>query len=105
MKTIIDTSLKTPEEIAIDITQLMDEIELMLSESTSQHAEEKVALLRFREADLPSRLTEFCAAAKGCAAAGARRTDEFVRANPYQAGFIALGVGVALGALLSRRAR
>jgi ElaB/YqjD/DUF883 family membrane-anchored ribosome-binding protein len=35
--------------------------------------------------------------------AGAKATDEVIRANPYKAVGIALGVGVLVGYLLNRR--
>ena len=43
--------------------------------------------------------------AKQRVAAGARCTDEAIRANPYQSLAIAAGVGVVVGVLLGRRNR
>jgi len=42
-----------------NITQLMDEAEQMLSDSTSQHAEGQIEQLRARGDDLQKRITEF----------------------------------------------
>lgn len=43
------------------------------------------------------------ASAKRNAAAVARRTDEAVRAKPYQALFLAAGVGLLIGLWVGRR--
>ena len=99
----IPPSQKEANELISDITQLMAEAEEMLSESTSHHAEEKVALLSSRYDRSPERLVERYVSAKTKLAAMARRTDETIRACPYEALLIALGVGVLLGASLRRR--
>ena len=94
---------KNADALIADISRLMAEAEEMLSESTSQHAEEKVALLRERESEAAQRLAERYAATKAKISAAARRTDEVIRANPYESLAIALGVGVLLGACFCRR--
>ncbi len=94
---------KNADALIADISRLMAEAEEMLSESTSQHAEEKVVLLRAREGEAVKRLAERYAAAKAKVSAAATRTDEIIRANPYESLAIALGVGVLLGACFCRR--
>jgi ElaB/YqjD/DUF883 family membrane-anchored ribosome-binding protein len=94
---------KNPDDLIANISQLMAEAEAMLSDSTSQHAEEKIDLLRSRYAAAESRLAARYAAAKAKVATAARRTDETIRAYPYETAAAALGLGVLLGVCLARR--
>ena len=86
-----------------NITQLMDEAEQMLCDSTSQHAEEQIELLRAHYDTLQSRIVGLFADAGRKVAAGARRTDEAIRAHPYQSLAIAAGAGALLGVILVHR--
>jgi ElaB/YqjD/DUF883 family membrane-anchored ribosome-binding protein len=94
---------KDAHELISDITQLMAEAEEMLSESTSHHAEEKVALLTSRPDRSPERFMEKYISTKERISAIARRTDDAIRACPYESLAIALGIGVLLGASLRWR--
>ena len=94
---------KHAHELISDITQLMAEAEEMLSESTSHHAEEKVALLPARPDRTPERLMEKYISAKERISAIARRTDQTIRACPYESLAVALGIGLLLGASLRWR--
>ena len=98
-------SPKAAEDLIADISQLMAEAEEMLNESTSHHAEEKVALFATRHDETQARFMEKYLSAKEKVASIARRTDETIRACPYESLAIALGVGVLLGATLRWRAR
>lgn len=91
------------EALIANITQLMNEAEEMLRDSTSHHAEDQIELLRVRYEDLRAHLAEFCASAGRAVAAGAQRADRTIRAHPYEALAIVLGVGILLGAALGRR--
>jgi len=82
-----------------NITKLMDEAEQMLRDSTSQHAEGQVELLRAQCDGVQARFAD----AGRRIAAGARRADHAVRAHPYESLAVALGTGVLLGAVLARR--
>lgn len=94
---------KNPDALIANISQLMAEAEEMLSDSTSQHAEEKIALLRSRYEAAESRLAARYAAAKAKVATAARRTDATIRAYPYETAAVTLGLGVLLGMCFSRR--
>ncbi|MEO6568173.1 MAG: hypothetical protein ABIO94_05375 [Opitutaceae bacterium] len=94
---------KHAQELISDITQLMAEAEEMLSESTSHHAEEKVALLTAPSDRSPERLVEKYISAKERISAIARRTDRTIRACPYESLAVALGIGVLVGASLRWR--
>jgi ElaB/YqjD/DUF883 family membrane-anchored ribosome-binding protein len=87
-------------ELIADIDELMAEAEEMLSESTSHHAEEKVALLR-PGWDTPEQgILARVSAAKARLASIARQTEATVRQFPYESLIVALGIGVFLGARL-----
>ena len=86
-----------------DITQLMDEAEQMLNESTSQHAEGQVQLIREQCGDLRMRIEDFFSGTGKKIAASAHRTDRAIRAHPYKSIAIALGIGALLGAWYARR--
>ena len=91
------------DAIIANIAQLMDEAEQMLHDSTSQHAEEQIALLRARRDSVQVRLAALCTHVGRAVSLGARRTDQIIRAHPYEALALALGAGVCLGVTLSRR--
>jgi ElaB/YqjD/DUF883 family membrane-anchored ribosome-binding protein len=108
MKSSSDSDKNQPlsneaHELISDISQLMAEAEEMLNESTSYHAEEKVALLAPRYDPARPHFMEKYISTKEKLSTIARRTDETIRACPYEALAIALGIGVLLGATLRRR--
>jgi ElaB/YqjD/DUF883 family membrane-anchored ribosome-binding protein len=94
---------KNTDELITNISRLMDEAEEMLSESSSQHAEETVELLRERDYDPERPIRARYAATKSKIAEAGRRTDKIIRAYPYGSAALALGVGLLLGACFSRR--
>lgn len=98
----IETNPRATALIA-NITQLMDEAEQMLCESTSQHAEPQVELLSKRCDDLQARVANFCTETGQEIAARIHRTDQAIRSHPYRSLAIALGIGVLLGAMLKGR--
>lgn len=89
--------------LVADITQLMADAEEMLSESTSHHAEEKVALLRSRLARRENRAIARYLDAKDKIARFSKRTDATIRACPYESLALALGLGIVLGGIFFRR--
>lgn len=91
------------DELIANISKLMAEAEEMLHDSTSYHAEEKVALLRSPYQNAEHRFMEKYLSAKAKLTSAVKRTDEAIRACPYESLAIALGVGVVLGATLGRR--
>jgi ElaB/YqjD/DUF883 family membrane-anchored ribosome-binding protein len=102
MSTTAET-LRTPDALVQDISKLMDEVERMLSESTSNHAEEKIDLLRSRLSQAQDQLGSFCSRAKQKVTNGARQADETIRSHPYESLAIAAGVGLLVGALVGRK--
>ncbi len=91
------------DAIIANISQLMAEAEEMLNESTSQHAEARIHLLRTRRDTVRTHLAACCASAGRAVADGARQTDRFIRTHPYRALTLGIVAGLALGVLLSRR--
>jgi ElaB/YqjD/DUF883 family membrane-anchored ribosome-binding protein len=102
MNSTTETS-RTPDTLVADIAKLMDEVEQMLADSTSHHAEEKIELLRSRFHNAQDRLGSLYSNARTKFVNGAKQTDETIRAHPYESIGIALGLGVLLGAVLGRR--
>lgn len=94
---------KEADQLITNISKLMDEAEEMLSESSSQHAEETIELLRERDYDPDRPMAARYAVTKAKLADAGRRTDKVIRAYPYESVAMALGVGVLLGACFFRR--
>ena len=104
----MDASAEIPpnpkvEAIIANISQLMDEAEQMLNDSTGHHAEQELSLLHTQCDTVRARLATCCSSAGRAIADGARQTDRVIRANPYPALAVALGAGLVAGALMSRR--
>jgi ElaB/YqjD/DUF883 family membrane-anchored ribosome-binding protein len=95
----------TPKELLTELQTLAAEAEKMLVDSVSEHSSEAIDSLRARFDATQQRCAEVYAGAKKKVVAGAKRTDEAIRENPYQALAIALGVGVLLGVLVGRRSK
>ncbi len=94
---------KDADQLIANISKLMDEAEEMLSESSSQHAEETITLLRERDYDPDRPLAARYAATKAKLTDAGRRTDRVIRAYPYESLALALGAGLLLGLCLLRR--
>jgi ElaB/YqjD/DUF883 family membrane-anchored ribosome-binding protein len=61
--------------------------------------------LRSRFAAAQERCADAYAGARKKVIAGAKYTDETIRANPYQSLAIAAGLGLLIGVLLGRRSK
>lgn len=64
---------------------------------------ERVTALRETLANVRRQLAEVCSDARTNVVARAKTTDVTIRAHPYESMAVAFGVGIALGALISRR--
>jgi ElaB/YqjD/DUF883 family membrane-anchored ribosome-binding protein len=71
----------------------------------SEHSAEAMGGLRARLSAAQERFADLYDGAKKQVVAGAKYTDTTIRANPYQAIAVALGVGVLLGVLVGRRSK
>ncbi len=94
---------KDADQLITNISKLMDEAEEMLSESSSQHAEETVQLLRERDYEPNYPMAARYAATRAKLAGAGRHTDKVIRSYPYESVAMALGVGLLLGACFFRR--
>jgi ElaB/YqjD/DUF883 family membrane-anchored ribosome-binding protein len=81
---------------------LMADAQALLA-ATAHVAEEKVVAARQRLTDALQKGRETWHSVQEKAMAGAKATDQVIRANPYKALGIALGVGALIGYLLRRR--
>ncbi len=100
-----DTHAQTPKELLTDLRSLVSDAEKMASETISETTAEAIVALRARFDSAHARLSELGACAKDKVVAGAKCTDQAIRANPYQSLAIAAGAGLLLGVLLGRRTK
>jgi ElaB/YqjD/DUF883 family membrane-anchored ribosome-binding protein len=105
MKNNKETTAQTPTELLNDLKDLVSEAEKMMGDSISEHTADAVGALRARFDATHERLAELYTGARQKVVAGAKCTDEAIRANPYQSLAIAAGVGLLLGVLLGRRSK
>ena len=95
----------TPSELFTEMQALVAEAQAMMADTVSEHAADGLEALRERFAAVQESFAESYAKARKRVVAGAKYTDESIRANPYQALAIAAGVGLLLGVLLGRRTK
>jgi len=105
MKQTSDTPAQTPKELLNDLRTLVAEAEKMMGDSISEHTADVVSALRARFDIAHERLSELYTGVRKKVTAGARCTDEAIRANPYQSLVIAAGIGFLAGVLLGRRSK
>ena len=103
MKNRHTSAAQTPADLLNDLRTLVVDAEKMLESSVSEHTEDAVNALRTRYEAASERMGEIYASAKKNVTAGAKYTDETIRANPYQSIAIAAGVGLLVGVLIGRR--
>jgi ElaB/YqjD/DUF883 family membrane-anchored ribosome-binding protein len=94
---------KTPSDLLDDLRSLVSEAEKMMTDSVVAPTEEAVNTLRERFKSTQARLADIYADTKRHVSAGAHYTDETIRAHPYPALAVAVGVGALLGVLVGRR--
>jgi ElaB/YqjD/DUF883 family membrane-anchored ribosome-binding protein len=105
MKNNTASTAQSPKDLLHDLRTLVAEAEKMLGDSVSEHTEDAMNALRSRFHAAQERLSEFYSGARKKVIAGAKYTDETIRANPYQSLAIAAGVGLLIGVLLGRRSK
>lgn len=102
MKNDSGSRTESPEEVVEHVSRLMNEAEALLVGPVAERASDKLTELRERLANLQAKAADTYADARKRVVAGAKVTDETIRAHPYESLAIALGIGVLLGALLRR---
>ena len=93
---------KQTQAISNDVVQLAEDARALLT-ATADVAGEKVGEARKRLAAALESGKEMYSRVKDKAVEGAKVADETVRANPYQAIAIGVGVGAIIGYLVARR--
>ena len=93
---------KTIQAISNDMGQLADDARALMA-ATADVAGDKVGEARKRLAAALDNGKEMYGRAKVKAAEGVKVADDAVRANPYQAIAVGVGVGAILGYLIARR--
>jgi ElaB/YqjD/DUF883 family membrane-anchored ribosome-binding protein len=99
------TTTQTPQELLDDLRALVTEVETIAGTTLTEHSEDAISALRSRFGAAQERFTEFYGDVRKKAIAGAKYTDEAIRANPYQSLAIAAGVGLLFGMLVGRRSK
>ena len=93
----------SPRELLHDLQKLVGEAEAMIAASITGRSAEAIDSLCSRLNAAQERFTDACAEARKKVMAGAKYTDETIRANPYQTLAIAAGVGLLVGLFFGRR--
>jgi ElaB/YqjD/DUF883 family membrane-anchored ribosome-binding protein len=96
---------QTPKELLDELQTLVTEAEAMIAGSATEHSADAFDSLRSRFGAVQERFTDAYAGARKKVVAGAKYTDETIRANPYQSLAIAAGVGLLVGVLAGRRGK
>lgn len=86
-------------ELIANINKLVAEAEDMLSDSTSQHAEETIELVNPGYYERLRRAQTGYTAMKTKAIDALKRADATIRANPYESLLAAVGIGFVAGAI------
>lgn len=97
------TENSSTEQTLENLRSLIAEAESAISGDLAEKSEETLANLRARLQEGLDSLNGYYAQTKRRVAEGARRTDETIRAHPYESLAVALGVGVLIGALVRRQ--
>jgi ElaB/YqjD/DUF883 family membrane-anchored ribosome-binding protein len=100
-----DETAQTPKELLDQLQTLVTEAEAMIAGSSTEHSADAFDSLRSRFSAAQERFTDAYAGARKKVIAGAKYTDETIRANPYQSLAIAAGVGLLIGVLAGRRSK
>jgi ElaB/YqjD/DUF883 family membrane-anchored ribosome-binding protein len=104
MKNNKDTT-HTPKELLHELQTLVAEAETMIASAATDASPDALDSLRSRFDAAHERFTDIYQGTKKRVVAGAKYTDEAIRANPYQSLAVAAGVGVLVGVLLGRRSK
>ena len=99
------STAQTPEELLNDLRTLVSDAELMLNGSPDENCSTSFAALQKRFDAARQQLGALYTGTKNTLAAGAKYTDQTIRANPYQSLAIALGTGLLIGVLVGRRSQ
>ena len=105
MKTETDRTTQTPEDVLNELRSLVSEAEKILGQAPQGrcNCDAALAALRERFEAAQERFADAYEGTKRKVVAGAKRADETIHDNPYQAIAVAIGAGLLAGVLLGRR--
>jgi ElaB/YqjD/DUF883 family membrane-anchored ribosome-binding protein len=92
---------QTPNDLLAELRTLVADAEAMIAGAT-EHSTDAFNALRSRFEAIQEGLTDAYTETRKKVVAGAKYTDETIRANPYQSLAIAAGVGLIVGVLAGR---
>jgi len=104
MKNNQDTA-RSPKELLVELQALVAEAETMMGDSVAEHSAEAIESLHSRFVAAQEQVADAYAGARKKVVAGAKYTDQTIRANPYQSLAIAAGIGLLVGIFLGRRSK
>jgi ElaB/YqjD/DUF883 family membrane-anchored ribosome-binding protein len=96
---------QTPKELLNELQTLVTEAEAMIAGAATEYSADAFDSLRSRFNAVQERFTDAYDGARKKVIAGAKYTDETIRANPYQSLAIASGVGLLIGILAGRSSK
>lgn len=99
------THILTPAELLDELHTLVAEAESMFAHFAAEPPPGPIESLRARLGAAQEHLADTYAKARKNVVAGAKYTDETVRAHPYQSLAVVAGVGLLVGVLIGRRNR
>ncbi|ACB74526.1 DUF883 family protein [Opitutus terrae] len=97
------TAARTSGAPTRKLKKLLAEAHTLVADASSEKPADAIRALQARLATGRARLGELYAGARDKVTAGAKGTDEAIRAHPYRSLAIAAGLGMLLGALIARR--
>ncbi|HXA14783.1 MAG TPA: hypothetical protein VNW23_06610 [Opitutaceae bacterium] len=98
-------AVQSPKELLNELQTLVTEAEAMIAGAVTEQSSDAFDSLRSRFGAAQERFTDAYAGARKKVIAGAKYTDETIRANPYQSLAIAAGVGLIIGVLAGRSSK
>lgn len=100
-KAVVDDS----RQLLTDLRALGQEAERMIGDSATEYTNGAFNRLREQFKSAQERFVDFYGTAKEKTIAGARYTDDTVRARPYESIAIGVGIGLLAGFLIGRSSR
>jgi ElaB/YqjD/DUF883 family membrane-anchored ribosome-binding protein len=105
MKNNHESTAPTSATLLADLHALVAEAEKMIGGAQDDTRDDVIASIRARFDAAQECLTGLYAGTRKKVAAGAKYTDETIRANPYQSIAIAAGIGLVVGVLAGRSSK
>ncbi|MEO6992758.1 MAG: hypothetical protein ABI273_03930 [Lacunisphaera sp.] len=102
MKNRNSSPAQNVEELLQDLRALISEAEGLAASSIQEHSAEALEAMQARFEAAQEKMADIYAGTRRKITAGARYTDETIRAHPYQSLALGAGIGLLVGILLGR---